>query len=80
MAEQHPGPIPDLIAMDLLDLYEIRAVPMGMDGDHAIVCWHCHRCRLAGTTIRDMDADQTGLTLAELAETVREHETEVHSG
>lgn len=68
----------DMIDMDLLDLYEVRAVPVGED--RGIVCWYCHRCRLASTNIRDVDADQTGLTLAELAETVRDHEMEIHDG
>lgn len=55
----------------LLDLYFI-----GVYQDLAI--WMCKRCPHVQIIARDMDGDQTNLTLGEMVETALAHEREKH--
>lgn len=72
----------------ILDRYEVNAIPAVRAGQHAIVTYYCARTHAGtngrrghvGVIARDLDGDQTGLTLAELAASAIEHEAEHHHG
>lgn len=60
----------------ILDRYEIKAhtAPNGKPL-HFVYCERCHHIQI---TARDLDGDQSGVTLAELAEWALDHEEEAH--
>jgi hypothetical protein len=71
----------------VLDGYEIRTMTASETGQ-VLVFYYCAR-QHAGTNgepghvgiiARDLDGDQTGLTLGELAQSALEHEAEHHGG
>lgn len=57
----------------LLDLYFI-----GVHQDLAV--WMCKRCPHVGIIARNLDGDQTNLTLGEMAQSALAHEREKHGG
>lgn len=65
-----------------LDRFKIGTMPAGEDRPKAIVFLHCDRaCGMDGTstvlvTARDLDGNQDGLTLAELAHQALRHDEE----
>ena len=67
----------------LLDEYRISAIPPMGDGKPTVL-WHCPRDHgdagkgHVGLIARDMNGDQSGLTLGELVEAALEHEEEAH--
>jgi hypothetical protein len=71
----------------VLDRYEVRAV-IGTDRASALVTYYCGRVHAGtggkaghvGVIARDLNGDQTGLTLGELAQSALEHEDEHHGG
>jgi hypothetical protein len=72
----------------VLDRYEVHAIPAVRAGQKPVVTYYCTRVHRGtggkpghvGLIARDMDGDQTGLTLGELAESALEHEAEHHGG
>lgn len=62
----------------ILDRYEIKAytAPNGQ-AMHMVYCGRCHHVQV---TVRDLEGDQSGVTLAELAEWAMDHEDEEHGG
>lgn len=68
-----------------LDRYEIRAILAGVT---PMVVWYCPRADHAngnpdghvGIIARNLDCDQTGLTLGEILSAVLEHERDEHDG
>ncbi len=61
----------------ILDRYEVKAyvAPNGKPL-HMVYCGRCHHIQI---TARDLDGDQSGVTLAELAEWAMDHEEEEHA-
>jgi hypothetical protein len=73
--DDKPGP---------LDRYELRTVVIPSTGN-AVIVWHCPRADHAnggdghvGLIARNVDCDQTGLTLGEILGAVLEHERDEH--
>lgn len=72
----------------VLGRYEVNAIPAVKAGQKPVVTYYCNRIHRGtegrpghvGLIVRDMDSDQTGLTLGELAESALEHEAEHHAG
>jgi|ERR1044072_4597213 hypothetical protein len=62
----------------ILDRYEVKAytAPNGK-ATHMVYCGRCHHIQI---TARDLDGDQSGVTLAELAEWAMDHEDDEHDG
>lgn len=64
----------------LLDQYKIAGRILN---DRPVVTWHCPRRHgentgHVGVIARNLDGDQTGLTLGELVEAALDHEAEAH--
>lgn len=57
----------------ILDRYELIV-------HEGLACWLCRRCPHIGIIARDMDGNQSGLTLAEMAWSALNHEDEQHAG
>lgn len=76
--EDNPGP---------LDRYELRTIVIP-SSDRAVVVWYCPRGDHAagnpdghvGLIARNLDCDQTGLTLGEILGAVLQHERDEHDG
>lgn len=76
--EDEPGP---------LDRYKLHTIPIPSTGK-AVVVWHCPRTDHSGgqpdghvgIIARDLDCDQSGLTLGEILAAVLEHERDEHNG
>jgi hypothetical protein len=72
----------------VLDRYEVHAIPAVRAGQKPVVTYYCTRVHRGaggkpghvGLIVRDVDGDQTGLTLGELAESALDHEAEHHGG
>ncbi len=80
--EQRRNLIGDDDAPGILDEYKILVIEAN-DGKTPLIVWHCPRQHGAvtghmGVIARDLDGDQTGLTLGELVSAALEHEIEDH--
>jgi hypothetical protein len=61
----------------ILDRYTVACAPN--DPGKPLFFWHCARCNVVHVIARDLDGDQSGVTLAEMAESVMSHEDEHHT-
>lgn len=76
--ETQPGP---------LDRYKLRTITIPSTGQ-AVIVWHCPRTDHdggqpdghVGIIARDLDCDQSGLTLGEILAAVLSHERDEHDG
>ena len=59
----------------LLDNYTVRTYSQG---GNEVVFTHCDRCNNIQMVARNLDLDQTGLTLGEMVESALRHESEEH--
>lgn len=55
----------------ILDSYEMVV-------HEGLIAWLCRRCPHINIQVRDLEGSQSGLTLAELAESALAHEDEYH--
>lgn len=71
-----------------LDRFQVRALPPTETREQPVVIWYCERDHdtegrtekgHVGIVARDMQLDQSGLTLGELVEAVLTHEREEHA-
>jgi hypothetical protein len=63
---------------ELLDRYAVKTIPPNEKRPEPMVVWFCARCNHVQIVARDLDGNQDGMTLAELAEAAIEHEQESH--